>query len=289
MKPSDDFAAFILTHRRPDRVYTAHSIKAQGYTGRWYVVVDDEDPTLPQYQQTFGARVLTFSKAAIAETFDEADNFNDRRAIVYARNACFALAKQVGVRYFIQLDDDYTGFYHKITPTHQYLSRKAKNLDAVWYEMLEWYKTIPAHSIAMCQGGDWIGGGKRNRLPFHLRKAMNSFICDAERPFSFVGRVNEDVNTYCSVASRGAIFITIPNVSLIQKQTQSNAGGMSELYHTEGTYRKSFYTIMMQPSSVKVEAMKTTNTRLHHSISWQHTVPCIIPQHYRKANNGRQQ
>ena len=29
------------------------------------------------------------------------------RAIVYARNACFDLAKDLGITYFIQLDDDY--------------------------------------------------------------------------------------------------------------------------------------------------------------------------------------
>lgn len=282
MRPND-FAVFILTHKRPDRVYTADTLAKQGYTGRWYLVVDDEDPTLADYKAAYGQRVLVFSKADIAKTFDSADNFTDRRAIVYARNACFALAKQVGVRYFVQLDDDYTGFYHKVTPRGVYLNRPVQSLDTVWTLMLAWYQTIGARAVAFSQGGDWIGGGKRNRLPFNVRKAMNSFLCDTERPFQFVGRVNEDVNTYTSAAARGALFLTIPNVSLIQVQTQANSGGMSDLYNAEGTYRKSFYTVMMQPSSVKVEAMKTTNSRLHHSIDWKHTVPCIIPERYRKT------
>src|SRR5699024_11616996 len=54
--------------------------------------------------------VLVFSKSEIARTFDEGDNFGDRRAIVYARNACFELARQIGATHFIELDDDYTYF-----------------------------------------------------------------------------------------------------------------------------------------------------------------------------------
>lgn len=32
---------------------------------------------------------------------------------------------------------------------------------------------------------------------------MNSFICDTERPFSFMGRFNEDVNTYITHGETG--------------------------------------------------------------------------------------
>ena len=42
----DDFAAFILTHRRPDNVQTVKALAASGYTGKTYIVVDDLDPTL---------------------------------------------------------------------------------------------------------------------------------------------------------------------------------------------------------------------------------------------------
>lgn len=51
-----------------------------------------------------------FDKPKIAKTFDEADNFDDRRAIVYARNACFQIARKLGYKYFIELDDDYDVF-----------------------------------------------------------------------------------------------------------------------------------------------------------------------------------
>ena len=55
-----------------------------------------------------------FSKEEMSKTFDEGDNFNDRRCIIYARNACFELAKKVGCKQFIQLDDDYTDFLFRV-------------------------------------------------------------------------------------------------------------------------------------------------------------------------------
>ena len=40
-----NFAAFILTHGRPEHVYTYKTLRSQGYTGQIYIVIDDEDPT----------------------------------------------------------------------------------------------------------------------------------------------------------------------------------------------------------------------------------------------------
>ncbi len=110
----DDFCAFILTHGRPDKVLTYRTLRRAGYTGKIFIVVDDEDKTRHQYMAEFGEQVLVFSKADIASRFDEADNFSDRRSIFYARNACFDQAKLVGCKYFIQLDDDYHEFQFRV-------------------------------------------------------------------------------------------------------------------------------------------------------------------------------
>ena len=107
----DKFAAFILTHGRPNDIYTYRSLRETGYPGMLYLVIDNEDKTEDEYRRVFGSEnVIQFDKAAIGETFDIADTRTDRRAIVYARNASFEIAKQLGLDYFIQLDDDYTSF-----------------------------------------------------------------------------------------------------------------------------------------------------------------------------------
>ena len=42
----DDFAVFILSHKRADRVLTVESLKKCGYTGKYYIICDNEDPQL---------------------------------------------------------------------------------------------------------------------------------------------------------------------------------------------------------------------------------------------------
>ena len=54
-----------------------------------------------------------FDKLEISKEFDTYDNFSDRRTIVYARNACFKIAKKLGYRYFLQCDDDYESFEYR--------------------------------------------------------------------------------------------------------------------------------------------------------------------------------
>jgi hypothetical protein len=275
------FCAFILTHGRPNRVFTYNALKKAGYTGDIVIVIDNEDKNQKEYQENFNEQIYIFNKKEIAAQIDEGDNFNDRRAIIYARNACFDIAKELGYEYFIQLDDDYTVFNHKINQQHQYIEKEILNLDKVFDAMVDYYKTKTACSIEMAQCGDFIGGKFGSWLKSR-RKCMNSFICSINRPFKFFGRINEDVNTYTNLGSRGGLFLTTTFVELKQKQTQSNMGGMTDLYFDSGTYVKSFYSVMYQPSSVKISAMHSANARIHHKVKWKNTVPVILAPEYKK-------
>lgn len=288
----DDFAVFILTHGRPNHVITHDSLRRRGYTGEIYLIIDNEDKTADEYYKRFDDHVIMFDKAAIAKTFDEGDNFNDRRAVIYARNASFQIARDLGLLYFLQLDDDYTGFEYRINHDGQYPTgyRMVQNtLDGVFDAYLSFYKRTTASSIAMAQGGDFFQGAPEMYSPRRKRKCMNSFFCDTDRPFSFVGRVNEDVNTYVWYQNLGNLFLTVPFVSVKQLQTQSNSGGMTEMYLDSGTYIKSFYTVMYAPSCVHVAMMGEVGKRLHHSITWDNAVPCIVSEDLRKVDmTGRE-
>ncbi len=283
--PWDGFVAFILTHGRPNNVITYAALRSGGYTGRIVLLVDDLDPRREEYIAKYGAEVEVFDKRAVARTFDQGDNFEDMRAVVYARNACFEVAKQMGIRYFVQLDDDYLHFQHRFDERLAYRPKVVKNLDAVFRAFLRFYIRSGAAAVAMSQGGDFIGGPESSLAEqVQLRrKCMNAFFCSTDRPFRFLGRVNEDVNTYTRGASTGALFLTTNQVSLEQVQTQANEGGMTELYLDSGTYVKSFYSVMFQPSSVRVAMLRDRSQRLHHRVSWRYTVPQIVSEGLRKA------
>ncbi len=285
MEKHNDFCVFILTHGRPNKVVTFDTLRKNGYEGPIFIVIDNEDKTADQYKAKFGeANVIVFDKKAIAETFDEFDNFNDRRAIIYARNASFDIAESLGYKYFLQLDDDYTSFKYRMNNNFEHpksCPNMRKTLGKAIYATLDFYKSIPVCSIAFSQGGDWFGGetnfGKKPK-----RKCMNTFFCSTERRFKFVGRINEDVNTYTWYQSQGNVFFTIPLIQMDQIQTQSNAGGMTEIYLSQGTYIKSFYTVICSPNSVTIESMGRTNRRLHHKVDWSVAVPLIISDKYKK-------
>lgn len=283
----EDFCVFILTHGRPDRVHTYDTLIKAGYTGKVFIVIDDEDKTADGYRERFGDKVLQFCKAEWAEKTDEGDNFQHRKAIVYARNACWDLAKQVGCRYFCQMDDDYTAFFVRHDSNLDYVSANIHNrLDEVIGTLIDFGISIGASAIAMSQGGDHIGGGDGNKATLR-RKCMNSWFCDTEKPIQFFGHMNEDVSAYVTYGHRGQLFLTSLQAMLVQKPTQTTSGGMSDLYLTSGTYQKSFYTVMANPSCVQIGAMgdpRAVNgaTRIHHKINWHKAVPKIIDETHRK-------
>jgi hypothetical protein len=279
----DDFCAFILTHGRPNKVHTYRSLRAAGYTGKVFIVIDDEDETAEEYKRIYGDEVLVFSKDEVGRYTDQFDNFSDRRAAIWARNACWDLAKQTGHRYFIQLDDDYVAWHYKrfgkghqrsVSAGDEYHQWTMKNLDTIIDALVRVIKTTPIKTIALSQGGEHLGGGPRARR--FKRKAMNTFVCDVNKPFLFRGRLNDDVNTYVSLGSIGGLFFTDMELLVVPLQTQTNSGGISGAYRDVGTYVKSFYTVMAAPSCVTIRTMGRQYRRIHHHIDWRRAVPLII-------------
>ena len=288
MKPPTDFSIFILTHGRPTNIKTMATLQKAGYTGNLYLVVDDEDKTLDKYIANFGKdKVVVFNKKQMADQVDEGNNFDERRTITHARNACFQIAKDKGLKYFMELDDDYISFeYRYVSKCGQKLNvHRITNLDTILCLYLDFYRATGFSSIAFAQGGDFIGGVENRyatKKPL-IRKCMNSFICSTDRPFQFIGAMNEDVNTYVTLGSRGVLFGTIPMISLVQTATQSQKSGITDMYLRYGTYCKASTTVMMHPSGVRVSMMNSSNPRIHHTIKWINTTPQIIDEKYKKV------
>jgi hypothetical protein len=288
MPMRDDFGIFILTHGRPDNVKTWDFLQRAGYSGKVWLVVDDLDASWPSYVERFGAdKVLQFSKLQVARDFDTGCNDGLKASVFYARNACWSLAQSVGVRYFLQLDDDYSGFAVRFKRDWSYRSTTVSTqLDALFDACLRFLQASGATTLCLAQGGDFLGGYSDGRsLCVARRKAMNTFFCDTERPFAFVGAINEDVSTYTSDGRRGALFLTTMLASITQAQSQSQAGGMSTLYLDGGTYLKTFHSVLYCPSAVKVGTMGDERThayRIHHRIDWRTCSPKIVREQVRK-------
>ncbi len=278
-------AAFILTHGRPDNVLTYRTIRRAGYTGPIYLIIDHLDKTKDQYRDLYGDEVIEFQKDNTDGFTDSGDNSGNLNSVLYARNKTFEIAESLGIEYFIMLDDDYTKFDYRFNQDFVFGNNMLlKDLDIIFESLCNFYDKSGATSVAIAQGGDFIGGANcSNALKLRLsRKAMNLFVCSIKRPFKFIGRQNDDVNTYLVRGNTGSLFFTTFQLMLCQRQTQSQEGGLTEMYLQNGTYVKSFYSVMMMPSSVKVRMMTSKMRRLHHSVNWKYTVPKILSEEYKK-------
>ena len=278
------FVVFILTHGRAYNMHTYRALKNSGYTGDIIFVVDNEDSMVKDYQELYGIEnVYVFDKLKKSKEVDPMDLSEDRRAILYARCACFDIAEELGYDYFLELDDDYVNFRSRVINGDSLDTVYIKDFDSLVNIVLEFLEVSNAHTVALSQIGDFIGGKNSKMCKDRLsRKAMNAFFCKTSRRFNWFGRMNEDVSTYITLGSRGYLFFTISDVSIDQLATQSLSGGMSSSYADSGTYVKTFYTIMSAPSCVKMYTIGVTHKRFHHLIDWNSAVPKIISSRYKK-------
>ena len=95
-------------------------------------------------------------------------------------------------------------------------------------------------------------------------------------------RMNDDITTSLINGMRGKLYYTYMPVMVYVDPTQVQHGGMTDIYKKNGTYRKSFYSVMCCPSCVKVSAMGITEYRIHHEISWNNAVPKLLSERWCK-------
>lgn len=286
-----NYAVFIMSHGRAGKVYTLELLRRCGYDGKVYIVIDDEDEQADKYISTYGKdNVLIFDKQEEEQKMDTGDISGSSKCVVFARNKCYDFAKELGLDCFIEADDDYIEFEYRHEGHGKLLLTDIRGtLNEVFEAMFQFLDDSKAKAVAFCQGGDYIGGVQsgtwKNKV---LRKCMNLFFCRTDNRLHFLGRINEDVVAYTYYSTIGTLFFSVADVCLEQKETQSQSGGMSETYIENGTYLKSFYSVMWCPSAVKLAAMGSPRDghkgkfRLHHRVQWNNCTPMIINERYKK-------
>lgn len=201
------FAVFILTHGRAANVKTIKSLRKAGYTGKVLLVIDNEDEQEEHYKRIYGKQnVVVFDKSKVKA--DTMDNFNKRSIVLYARNKVFDIAEELGIKYFLVLDDDYTEFNFRYIENGKLKSLTVKQANKLFDVMLDFLDVSKALTVCMSQAGDFIGGKDGGYIHKGLsRKAMNSFFCRADRQFKFYGTINEDVNMYVLNGMQGKKYL----------------------------------------------------------------------------------
>lgn len=285
----NDFAVFVLSHGRAEKSLTVDTLKKSGYTGNYYMIVDNEDSQIELYGKRFGKdHVIVFDKKAVGETFDIMDNFDGRQVVTFARNAVYDIARKLGLKYFFESDDDLSCFRQRYVDDKGSLCTKyVRDMDSVVEAYLEYMDSTQIDILAFGQTGDLIGG-KNSKLftDVYRRKAMQGFFVRVSNQMPFVGRFNDDVNSYVDNGKRGYLCLTYRDIIMDTAETQVQVGGISEMYKKYGTYVKSFYSVMLDPSCVMISTMGDSlvniHHRIHHVIDWGRAVPKIISGRFKK-------
>ena len=279
---SKDFAVFILSHGRADTISTYRALRDGGYTGRTYVVIDNEDDQEELYRQKFGDDIIQFDKRDYLEKTDLGDLDTDRRIGVFARNFIQDEAKRLGYKFHLQLDDDVHGFTYRFSQGKVLRALHCSHLDEVFSGMVEYMKETPITSLSFALSAYNMGGVDGSIKEGMTRKTMTTFLMRADDVQYFHMRMNDDITTSLINGMRGKLYYSYLPIEVEVDKTQVKAGGMTDIYQKNGTYRKSFYSVMCCPSCVKVSAMGITDYRIHHTISWNNAVPKLLSERWCK-------
>lgn len=277
-----DFAVFILSHGRADTITTYKALRDGGYTGRTYVVIDNEDDQEDLYRQKFGDDIIQFDKRDYLEKTDLGDLDTDRRIGVFARNFIQDEAKRLGYKFHLQLDDDVHGFTYRFAQGKVLRALHCSHLDEVFSGMVEYMKKTPITSLSFALSAYNMGGVDGSIKEGMTRKTMTTFLMRADDLQYFHMRMNDDITTSLINGMRGKLYYSYLPIEVEVDKTQVKAGGMTDIYQKNGTYRKSFYSVMCCPSCVKVSAMGITDYRIHHTISWNNAVPKLLSERWCK-------
>ncbi|MBR6113479.1 MAG: hypothetical protein IKP79_03100, partial [Bacilli bacterium] len=188
------FGIFITCYKDTE-ITTLTTMKNIGYKGPIRLIVGTDDPKLEEFKKLYGDLVYVFDKKDIEKRYkvDLMLSNSDKiyNIIIFAKFACYECAKEMGLDYWQQLDDDYTGWsirHVEFEPNTKkeelktYPFRDADTGKEQVYEqvvdlMIDVLDSNPKFCcIAFAQAGDFIGGASSFYRIHGKRKVMNTII-----------------------------------------------------------------------------------------------------------------
>lgn len=282
----DNFAIFILTHGRPHNQRTLSTLRTQGFTGKIYLVVDDEDKTLNEYKEEYGDCVLVFNKEHYIQKTDTGLKEPLRNFAVFARNAIEDFAKQFDLKYFGMFDDDILKFRFRYIENDKLLSESVTDLDTVIGTYIDYMECCNLACTGFGVATQYIGGLQRfnQRSPVNnsLRLCYNAYIRCSTFNVDWLLNMCEDRITSILHNTRGQIwqqllFVQIDTSPLYGKID----GGNSSVYRMLDEFTQVFFPIVSNPNT---NFISTYNDHLVTHISGEDNLcPKIIGGKYKNG------
>ena len=277
----NDFGVIIISHGRP-HCETIKTLHESGYTGKIFVVVDDEDKTLQEYLDLYGENVHVFHKF---EWFDVGDNMDSPRTVgVFARNECLKVAKEKGLTYYLEMDDDLKSLSYRYNDDGHLKGKKVKSFDLVIEAICDYFDNSAIGCLGFGNANDYIGGVEHFDGANVSRVPMNSFFLRADDDIMWLGRNSDDFITVINEQHKGKYWCRFPSVQAVYdvwspKKNSKEKGGSIALYNELGSWRLRFYGVIFKPGCIKISI---TEGNMDGTARSDNTYPKLVSQRYKK-------
>lgn len=280
-----NFAVFITTHERVERVKTFDTLRKCGYTGKIYIVVDNEDKQLQRYLNRF-QDVLVYNKELQFKHTDKVIETEQRASVTYPRNAVEAYAKHFKLDAFMVCDDDISNLRYRWVEGDTVRSLAMNGgLDRV----LDLYSEfIVAHDIAVTSFVHMLfymsGVHGLDKRITEQREIIQVFIRNTKFDMDWKGVMRQDMLTNTLTSKTGYLWWALPFITYDAEpmnETGSNEGGMKETYDNINEYQRSFLGVITTPSCLKIGC---ANGRIKMSWNKATAYPMIVSSRYKIRN-----
>lgn len=270
-------AVFIITHGRPFNQRTLQTLTSFSYTGKVYLVLDDEDTTIDDYVKTYGTdSILVFNKEKYINETDTGLHRPYRKFAVFARNAVEDLAVELGLDYFMVFDDDITNFRIRYDENGSLKSCSLSGIiDDVFESCIKFMADTGIHCTSFGFCNVYRSGveclyteNSRNRL------CAEAFIRDTKIRVHWRLNMVEDLITSLDYNRMGDVWLQLLPVQVeILMSEGAVEGGNSDAYNDFGLYRLNFMPTIAYPDC---NVVKFHNGKWRTTLSAVNSVPKIV-------------
>lgn len=283
MKVTGDFAIFITTHGRAGEQVTLNTLRACNCSYPIYLVVDNEDGQLGDYEDLYGDMVIVFDKREYMDATDTIISPKRPQSVVFARQFCERVARESNLSCFLVLDDDIKSIEHRFIEDGRFRCRKITDIDAVLGAYASFILDNGIACAGFGNGASYIGSSDAIKGKNLKRRCFNTFLRNTSIPVDWISNMNEDYATSIQEGKVEKLFLEVADIGIVAKDTGKavNNGGMLDLYRSMNPFERAFICTVSNPSCLGVGM-----NRKHSCIikcRWDSAVPKIISHTYRKS------